>query len=225
EFWNNLSTGHDAVSEVPRERWKIEDYYDPTPQPGRSYCKWMGALSEIDCFDPLFFNISPAEAVAMDPQHRLFLQESYKAFEDAGYTPKRLSERNCGVYLGIMSNEYGLLMHEHGKELADTTGNSAAIAAARIAYYLNLKGPAIPVDTACSSSLVATHLACQALRTGESEMALVGGVTLYLTPESYIGMCRAGMLSAQGQCRSFDDAADGFVPGEGVGTLVLKRLS
>ncbi|MCP5007027.1 MAG: SDR family NAD(P)-dependent oxidoreductase, partial [Planctomycetes bacterium] len=155
---------------------------------------------------------------------RLFLQEGYKAFEDAGYSNDTLSNKKCGVYLGIMSNEYSLLLSQRKLVSTDTTGNSYAIAAARIAYYLNLKGPAIPVDTACSSSLVAIHLACQALLNHEIEMALAGGVSLYLTPESYLGMCQAGMLSPEGQCKTFDDSANGFVPGEGVGAVVLKRL-
>jgi polyketide synthase PksN len=167
--------------------------------------------------------ISPTEAEGMDPQHRIFLEEGYRAFEDAGYSKTRLDNLKCGVYLGIMSNEYGVL------GLQNVTGQSGtntsfAIGAARLPYFLNLKGPAIPIDTACSSSLVAAHLACQALSNGEIDMALVGGVSLYLTPESYISMCAAGMLSPDGQCKAFDDSADGFVPGEGVGAIVLKRL-
>src|SRR5947199_4614341 len=134
----------------------------------------------------------------MDPQHRLFLEEGYKAFEDAGYSPALLSNRKCGVYLGIVSYEYALLLSQQAAETG-LLGNSSAIAAARIAYLLNLKGPAISIDTACSSSLVATRLACQALGTQEIDMALVGGVTLYLTPDSYVGMCNAGMLSPDGQ--------------------------
>ncbi|MGH8258364.1 MAG: type I polyketide synthase, partial [Steroidobacteraceae bacterium] len=224
-YWDTLANGRNGVREIPRWRWNVDEFYDPQPQTrGKVYCKWLGTLDDIECFDPLFFNISPADAELMDPQQRLFLEESYKAFEDAGCAPRRLSNVNCGVYLGIMSNEYTSLLHKHRPGLGDTTGNSAAVAAARIAYYLNLKGPAIPVDTACSSSLVATHLACQALRDGEIDMALAGGVTLYLAPELYLGMCAAAMLAPDGQCKTFDDAADGFVPGEGVGALVLKRL-
>ena len=223
EYWNRLVEGFDAVKEVPASRWDVNSYFDPTtPSPGKIYCKWLGALEEIDCFDPLFFNISPAEAELMDPQHRLFLEEGYRAFEDAGYGPARLDGINCGVYLGIMSNEYAQIVAQSGRGSA--TGNSYAIGAARIAYHLNLKGPAVPVDTACSSSLVAAHLAIQALQCGEIDLALAGGVTLYLIPESYVGMCGAGMLSPEGRCKTFDNSADGFVPGEGVGALVLKRL-
>src|SRR5947207_2546436 len=161
----------------------------------------------------------------MDPQHRLFLEEGYKAFEDAGYSPGLLSNRKCGVYLGIMSHEYDLLLSQRNSAEINILGTSSAIAAARIAYLLNLKGPAIAIDTACSSSLVATHLACQALSLQEIDMVLVGGVSLYLTPGPYVGMCSAGMLSPDGQCKAFDASANGFVPAEGVGALVLKRLT
>ena len=225
QYWDNLAAGRNSVIEIPPSRWDVNQYYDPQPgKPDKVYCKWLGMLDDVDCFDPLFFRISPAEAANMDPQHRLFMQESYKAFEDAGYSNKTLSSAKCGVYLGIMSNEYSLLLSRGATGSVDTTGNSFAIGAARMAYYLNLKGPAIPIDTACSSSLVAIHLACQALQNREIDMALAGGVTLYLTPESYLGMCQAGMLSPDGQCKTFDNEANGFVPGEGVGAVILKRL-
>jgi acyl transferase domain-containing protein/surfactin synthase thioesterase subunit/NAD(P)-dependent dehydrogenase (short-subunit alcohol dehydrogenase family)/aryl carrier-like protein len=225
-YWYNLTIGLNSVDEVPDTRWDKGEFFDPKPGlPGKTYCKWLAALPDIDCFDAQFFNISPAEAEGMDPQQRLFLEQGYKAFQDAGYSSMHLSNRMCGVYLGIMSSEYGLLLHQRGAHSGSGTGNSAAIAAARIAYYLNLKGPAIPIDTACSSSLVATHLACQALRSGEIEMALAGGVNLYLLPESYIGMSGALMLSPDGRCKAFDNRANGFVPGEGVGAVVLKRLN
>ena len=192
---------------------------------GKIYCKWLGMLEEIEYFDPLFFNISPVEAEGMDPQHRIFIQEGYKAFEDAGYSPRMLSDQKCGVYLGIMSNEYGMMLYQNQRVVTNATGNSYSIGAARIPYFLNLKGPAIPIDTACSSSLVAGYLGMQALADHEIDMALIGGVTLYLTPQTYIGMCAAGMLSPEGQCKTFDNGANGFVPGEGVGAIVLKRLT
>ncbi|WP_043219901.1 type I polyketide synthase, partial [Burkholderia gladioli] len=224
-FWDKLAAGHDAITEVPPSRWSTEAFYDPEPgREGKVYCKWIGLLDDVDRFDPDFFRISPAEAEEMDPQHRLFLQEGYRAIERMGCAPGSLSRQRCGVYLGVMNHEYGELAMRH-RGAASGIGSSYAIGAARLAYYLNLKGPAIPVDTACSSALVATHLACQALRNGEIDLALVGGVTVYLTPESYIAMCAAGMLSPEGRCKTFDDAADGFVPGEGVGALVLKRLA
>nr|WP_158700730.1 SDR family NAD(P)-dependent oxidoreductase [Bacillus paralicheniformis] len=223
-YWENLSSGTHSVREIPQSRWDVASYYDPRPgEKGKVNCKWLGMLDNVDQFDPLFFNISPADAEEMDPQHRIFLQEGYKAFEDAGYSASSLDSINCGVYLGIMSNEYGLLLYDNQTE-TNTTSNSFAIGASRLPYFLNLKGPAIPIDTACSSSLVGTHLARQALLNKEIDMALVGGVTLYLTKDSYISMCRAGMLSPDGQCKTFDNDANGFVPGEGAGALVLKRL-
>lgn len=230
DYWDNLLAGRDCIDVVPAWRWDAEQLFDPTPpHRGKVYCKWLGALDDVDCFDPLFFNISPADAEMMDPQHRLFMQEAYHAFEDAGYGNAALSNVKCGVYFGIMTAEYSSLATLSaatlGNMAGNMTGNSHSIGAARIAYHLNLRGPALAVDTACSSSLVATHLACQALRNGEIDMALAGGASLYLTAGSYIGMCAAGMLSPAGRCKTFDNSADGFVPGEGAGALILKRLA
>lgn len=225
EYWHNLKEERDSVKEIPSSRWDVTEYFDPRPmQPDKVYCKWLGLLDKADQFDPLFFHISPAEAELMDPQHRLFLQEGYRAIEDAGYSSSRMSGRKCGVYLGIMNNEYGELVRRKKGMRTNITANSYAIAAARLSYFLNVKGPAIAVDTACSSSLVAMHLACQALWNGEIEMAVAGGVSLYLSPDTYIDMCAAGMLSPDGRCKTFDNEANGFVPGEGAGAVVLKRL-
>ncbi|MGH9349345.1 MAG: SDR family NAD(P)-dependent oxidoreductase [Vicinamibacterales bacterium] len=224
EYWSNLENGVHSVRQVPDDRW------GPSWRDGRSglaariYCCQMGALSGVDAFDPLFFNIAPSDAPFIDPQHRLFLQEGYRAFEDAACGITALSDSRCGVYLGVMGHEYGILQHQRGGGAVRATSDSDAIGAARLAYFLNLKGPALSIDTACSSSLVAAHLACQALRNQEVDLALVAGVTLYLTPESFAGMCDAGMLSRQGRCSAFDRDADGFVPGEGAGAVVLKRL-
>ncbi len=228
QYWENLEGGKNSIREIPGKRWEMKKYYHPDPRQymeGKIYCKWLGMLEEIEYFDPLFFNISPVEAEGMDPQHRIFIQEGYKAFEDAGYSPRMLSDQKCGVYLGIMSNEYGMMLYQNQRVVTNATGNSYSIGAARIPYFLNLKGPAIPIDTACSSSLVAGYLGMQALADHEIDMALIGGVTLYLTPQTYIGMCAAGMLSPEGQCKTFDNGANGFVPGEGVGAIVLKRLT
>jgi acyl transferase domain-containing protein/acyl carrier protein len=225
QYWENLAEGKNSIVEVPASRWDVNRYYDPDRvKKDKTNSKWLGALDDIDCFDPLFFRISPHEAEYMDPQHRLFLQESYRAFEDAGYSSNSLSNKKCGVYLGISTNEYMSLLLRNGIVSVPVTSNNYAIAAARIAYYLNLKGPAIAVDTACSSSLVAIHLASQALSSREIDMALAGGVSLWLISESYIAMSQAGMFSPVGQCKTFDDTADGIVNGEGVGVLVLKRL-
>ncbi|WP_030547342.1 SDR family NAD(P)-dependent oxidoreductase [Streptomyces albus] len=225
-YWENLRAARSSVTEVPADRWDIDTHYDPRPRrPGRTDCKWLGALSDVDAFDPAFFGIPPNEAHAMDPQHRLFLQEAFRAFEDAGYGRERLDGRDCGVYLGLASHEYETLLARYAPGTGNATGTNGAIAAARIAYHLNLTGPAMAVDAACTSSLVAVHLACQALRAGETDLALAGGVSLYLEADRYTSMSAAGMLSTTGQCRPFDKRADGFVPGEGVGTLVLKRLA
>ena len=182
QFWDNLVEGKNAIRKIPPERWHGADSDEQSSATrGKIYCQWLGVLDEIEYFDPLFFHLSPAEAEVMDPQQRLFLEEGYKAFEDAGYSPLLLSNSKCGVYLGIMSHEYDLLLHERSASGTSLLGTSFAAAAARLAYHLNLKGPALAIDTACSSSLVAMHLACQALCNREIDLALVGGVSLYLT--------------------------------------------
>ncbi|WP_299608347.1 SDR family NAD(P)-dependent oxidoreductase [uncultured Aquimarina sp.] len=228
EFWENLSQGLDCISEVSKDRWDVEKYYKKDGEKtGDIYCKWLGELEDIDKFDPLFFNISPTEAILMDPQHRIFLQECWRSIEDAGYQKSDLDGIKCGTYVGIMTSEYIQKIKDTNvkENLAQVmVGNASSIFAARLAYLLNLKGPAIAVDTACSSSMVSIHLACQALMNGEVDMAVAGGVTLYLGVESYQQMCAAGMLSKEGKCKTFDNSADGFVPGEGAGVVVLKRL-
>lgn len=224
KFWQNLHNGVDSVIEIPKSRWDNDIYYSEKNNSGKTNCKWMGMLDDIDKFDPLFFNISPAEAELMDPQQRLFLEEAYKAFEDAGYCAKKLSGVNCGVFLGLTSNEYSNLLAKTDQCYNDLSETHYSIASARIAYFLNLNGPAITIDTACSSSLVATHLACGMLQSKEIDMALAGGVTLYLDPHKYTALSHKGMLSPTGRCHAFDNSADGFVPGEGVGAIILKRL-
>jgi acyl transferase domain-containing protein len=226
QFWSNLCNAKNSIREIPISRWNLDEEFELMPQKrGKIPCRWIGLMDKAEYFDPLFFNISPSEAENMDPQQRIFLQEGYRAFEDAGYSPKSLDGMKCGVYLGIMSNDYAFMVEKNAGGSSDTTGNDNAIAAARISYFLNLKGPAIALDTACSSSMVAVHLASKALSDREIKMALVGGVTLYLNSQAYLAMCRAGMLSMDGKCRPFDKNANGFIPGEGVGALVLKRLS
>ncbi|HXH09318.1 MAG TPA: SDR family NAD(P)-dependent oxidoreductase [Alphaproteobacteria bacterium] len=220
-FWQHLITGTDLVEEV--SRWDLAPYF-PGASPGhRTYCAHGSFLEHIDQFDPLFFKISALEAQYMDPQQRFFLEESWKALEDAGYAGDAVKGRRCGVYVGCVGGDYAKLFREEPPAQA-FWGNEGSIIPARIAYYLDLQGPAIAVDTACSSSAVAIHLACQALRSGEIDMALAGGVYIQSTPELYISGSRAGMLSLTGRCFTFDRRADGFVPGEGVGVLVLKRL-
>lgn len=228
ELWRNLKESKDCVSEI-HGRWDVDKHFvKDGDKNGELYSKWLGQLDDIDLFDPLFFNISPSEAELMDPQQRIFLQECWKALEDGGFTRQNLKGIKCGTYVGIMGNEYSALIRNSDREYSNAqlmTGNSSSIFAARLAYWLDLKGPAISVDTACSSSLVATHLACQALWSGEIDMAVSGGVSLYLGIDNYRQMCAAGMLSPEGKCKTFDVSADGFVPGEGAGVLVLKRLT
>ncbi|HKD15387.1 MAG TPA: beta-ketoacyl synthase N-terminal-like domain-containing protein [Candidatus Angelobacter sp.] len=225
EFWQNIAQGRNCITQIPLSRWDVNQYHDPdSDRSDKINYKWLGVLDDVDCFDPLFFRISPQEAEYIDPQHRLFLQESYKAFEDAGYCTNTLSGKKCGVYLGMSAHEYPLLLAQNGILTMPITSNSNAIAAGRIAYYLNLRGPAISIDTACSSSLVAIHLACQGLWSGETDMALAGGVTVWLNPATYVSMYQSGGMSAAGQCKTFDDSADGVVLSEGVGAVVLKRL-
>ncbi|WP_434151550.1 SDR family NAD(P)-dependent oxidoreductase [Methylocaldum gracile subsp. desertum] len=225
-FWNNLASGKDSVTDVSGVRWDGSDFYDADPDaPGKSYSRWAGLLDEIDQFDPAFFNISPREAQLMDPQQRLFLMESWKALEDAGYATSDLSGKKCGVFVGCSEGDYSQqLTDAHITEAYRFTGNSNSILAARISYYLNLKGPSIAIDTACSSSLVAIHLACESIRFGTSSLAIAGGVCVLTTPKFHVLSSRARMLSAGGKCKAFNQNADGFVPAEGVGVLILKSL-
>ena len=225
EFWENLALGKNSVKEV--SRWCLDEFYSAERGiPGRSYCKWGGFLSEIDQFDPLFFNISPHEAQLMEPQHRLFLMESWKALEDAGYGNRELNGARCGVFVGCSGGDYEHVLRQAGRdgEAYSFMGMAPAILASRISYWLNLKGPSLAIDTACSSSGVAIHLACESLRLRTSDMALAGGVALMSTPRFHVLASQTEMLSAQGKCQTFAEAADGFVPGEAAAVLVLKRL-
>ena len=226
EFWENLKAGKDSVKEVPERKWAISKHYGTDKDsPGKSYGKWMAILDDEDKFDALFFNTSPKEAERMDPQQRLFLEESWKALEDAGYSSTNLSKEKCGVFVGVGQGDY---MRHFNNEDIDShvfTGGATSILASRISYYLNLHGPAVSIDTACSSSLVAIHQACQSIRTGESKVALAGGVCVITSEQMHIMTSKAGMLSEDGKCRAFDQEANGIVPGEAVGVLVLKSLT
>jgi acyl transferase domain-containing protein/NADPH:quinone reductase-like Zn-dependent oxidoreductase/acyl carrier protein/SAM-dependent methyltransferase len=224
-FWRLLAEGRDGVTEIPADRWPIAAYYSPKlREPGRTYCRHGGFLDGIDRFDAAFFNLSGAEASRTDPQQRLFLETAWEALEQAGYAQAR--QARCGVFVGVGAGDY---QHRFlAKDLPPTahvfSGNQASILAARIAYHLDLRGPALAVDTACSASLVAIHLACESLRSGESDMAIAGGVFVAVTPQFHILCSQMGMLSPEGRCAAFDAGADGFVPGEGVGAVVLKPL-
>lgn len=217
DFWQHLAKGTELIEEVTR--WDLNQYYSID----EAYCKHGSFLSDIDKFDALFFNISGVEAANMDPQQRIFLEEAWKALEDAGYAGEGMQGRQCGIYVGSIGGDYERLLGDQPPAQA-MWGNSGSVIPARIAYYLDLQGPAIAVDTACSSSLVAIHLACQSLWNKETEMALAGGIFVQCTPEFYLRSNQAGMLSSSGHCHTFDEQADGFVPGEGAGVVVLKRL-
>lgn len=228
KFWNLLCEGVDAIQEVPPERWNIDAIYDPDSSvPGKINTRWGGFIDDVDKFDAGYFGISPREAERMDPQQRILLEVAVEALEDAGLVVERLSGTSTGVYIGIMGNEYNQFQFSD-LELIDAyagTGNALSIAANRISYFLNLKGPSIAIDTACSSSLVAVHLACCSLWQGEACLALAGGVNLILTPSVTINFTKAGAMAPDGRCKSFDARADGYVRSEGAGIVVLKPLS
>ena len=228
-YWRLLEDGVDAIGQVPKDRWDGAAYYDPDPEaPGKIYTLAGGFIDDIARFDADVFGLSPREVAKIDPQHRLVLEVAWEALEHAGIAPKSLSESATGVYLGITAFEYGLHLSHAGEAIIDAysmTGTKLNFASGRLSYVLGLQGPALSVDTACSSSLIAIHLACQALRGGECDLALAGGVNAMLTPEQTIAECKARMLSPTGRCRAFDADADGFVRGEGCGMLVLERLS
>ncbi|MFZ0546860.1 MAG: condensation domain-containing protein, partial [Candidatus Promineifilaceae bacterium] len=219
--------GIDSISEVPADRWNTADFYDEHGKRGKMSTRWGGFLSNIDRFDPKFFGISPREASRMDPQQRLLLEVSWEALENAGINPDTLAGSRTGVFVGISSYDYSHLQFSSA-ELVDAyagTGNAHSVAANRLSYVLDLQGPSMAIDTACSSSLVAAHQAIRSLRSGESDMALVGGVNLLLSPELTIAFSQARMMASDGHCKTFDAKADGYVRGEGCGVVVLKRLS
>lgn len=228
-FWDLLQNGVDAISEVPPDRWKIEEYFDPDPdKPGKMSTRWGGFIKDVDLFDAQFFGIAPREAAGLDPQQRLLLELSWEALEYAGQSPDQLMDSESGVFIGISGGDYLHLQTQNGIEEIDAyfaSGNAHSTASGRLSYVLGLHGPSFPIDTACSSSLVATHLAVQSLRNGECRLALVGGVNLILAPETTITLSKARMLAPDGRCKAFDSRADGFVRSEGAGALVLKRLS
>jgi acyl transferase domain-containing protein/NADPH:quinone reductase-like Zn-dependent oxidoreductase/SAM-dependent methyltransferase len=229
-FWRLLRDGVDAVGEIPPTRWDVEAYYDPNPEvPGKTICKWGAFLNDVDEFDAQFFGISPREANSLDPQQRMLLEVTWEALENAGQPGDRLVGSRTGVFVAMCKMDYAqLLMKAEDPRLLDAyyaTGNAYSTASGRLSYFLGLQGPSITLDTACSSSLVAVHLACQSLRTRESDLTLVGAANLILSPENTILFSQSSMLAADGRCKTFDADADGFVQGEGCGVVVLKRLS
>ena len=231
EFWHLLSNGIDAVTEVPSDRWNVDQLYEQQPAtPGKMSTRWGGFLSQVDGFDPLFFNISLKEAERIDPQQRLFLEVAWEALEHAGLATDKLAGTATGVFAAMAVVNYDQLLYKNVADLKqisayDGIGTTLSLAASRLSYLLDLKGPSLAIETACSSSLVATHLACQSLRTGESNLCIVGGVNLILTPELNIVFSQAQMMSPEGRCKTFDADANGYVRGEGCGVVILKRLA
>src|SRR5947209_8058934 len=227
-FWQLLREGRDAVTEVPPSRWDVDEYYDPDPEtPGKMATRWGSFLDGVEEFDARFFGISPREAAAMDPQQRLLLEVAWEALEDAGQTLERLAGSKTGVFIGIYNNEYGRI-HDPLKlcnDIYSSSGNAFSIAANRLSCMCYLQAPSVAVDSARSSPLIAVHLPCQSLHTGDSDLALAGGVNLVLSPYGAVHLSKMRMMSASGRCRTFDAGADGFVRGEGCGVVVLKRLS
>lgn len=227
EYWQMLLDGVDAIREIPASRWVADDWYDPDLRAsGKMNTRWGSFVENVAQFDPAFFGIAPREAAAMDPQQRLILEVTWEALWNAGIAPEQLGGSQTGVFTSVYNADYARMV------LADTgdigphscAGASHAIASGRVSYLLDLRGPSMSIDTACSSSLVAVHLACQSLRAGDSRMTIAGGVALHLTPEHWVSLSKLGMLSPDGRCRTFDARANGFVPGEGCGVVVLKRL-
>ncbi|BAZ33696.1 amino acid adenylation domain-containing protein (plasmid) [Cylindrospermum sp. NIES-4074] len=231
EYWSILRNGIDTITEVPKNRWNIEQYYygSHQSQGNKISSKYGGFLDRIDQFDAQFFRISRREAIYTDPQQRILLEETWNALENAGIAPESLAGTQTGVFVGIFSHDYELLqVKQNQEEQFETyfgTGNASSIAAGRLSYFFGFTGPAIAVDTACSSSLVAVHLACQSLRNGECDLALASGINLLLSPELSITFSKSGMLSPDGRCKTFDASANGYVRSEGCGVIVLKNLS
>ena len=226
-FWRLLVEGRSGIGQVPAWRWRQEEAEARLQTPEqRSAVRWGGFIDGIDRFDPLFFNLSPRDAALMDPQQRLFLEEAWHAFEDAGLTREQLQGSRCGVFIGVGQGDYSRLLPEDDDRLTGQLllGNTCSILTSRISYLLDLKGPSVALDTACSSSLVAADMGMRAIREGRCDTALVGGINLMTTPQMLVMTAASGMLAPDGRCKTFDDRADGFVAGEGIGLLVLKRL-
>lgn len=227
-FWEKLKSGNNSISGIPEDRWNNDKYFHPTAHRKGSYnSPFGGFIKEALAFDELYFGLSETEAVNLDPQQRLLLELSVHALEHAGMPFKSIAKTSTGIFLGLGSDDYG---HKHTSNYLDIDtqiglGTNRALAAGRLAHFLDVNGPVMQLDTSCSSSLLAIHLACQSLRNGECDMALAAGVNLILTPNAHVGFCQIGALSATGQCRTFDKAADGYVRGEGGGVAVFKRYS
>ncbi|MDB4473545.1 amino acid adenylation domain-containing protein [Opitutaceae bacterium] len=230
QFWEMLRDGRSGVTEVPPERWSLDDYYDEDGEvAGKSDSKHGAFLPDVDKFDAAFFGISPKEARSLDPQQRLLLEMAWEAMESAGVAHEQLTAREVGVFVGMSGLDYAVrLLAPGNEERIDPyfgTGVAMSPAAGRLSYFLKVTGPSMVIDTACSSSLVALHSACESLRRSECEAAFVGGVSLILSPAMSINFSKSGLLAPDGVCRPFDDAAQGYTRGEGAGMVLLKPLA
>ncbi|MBV9496787.1 MAG: polyketide synthase dehydratase domain-containing protein, partial [Acidobacteria bacterium] len=227
ELWENLANGRDCIGEVPADRWDWRAVYGNPADDNKTNIKWGGFMDGVYDFDPQFFNISPREATLMDPQQRLLMMYVWKAIEDAGYSPSQLSGSDTAIFFATGINDYGRIVSRSATSIDAyvATGNVSSVGPNRMSYFLDLHGPSDPVETACSSSLVAIHRAVAAMRSGECEMAIVGGVNTILTPDLHISFTKAGMLSEDGRCKTFSANANGYVRSEGVAALLLKPLS
>jgi phthiocerol/phenolphthiocerol synthesis type-I polyketide synthase C len=226
-LWKALLEGRDLVTSVEPDRWAQETFLHPNKdEPGNSYSFAAGSIGDVAGFDAAFFGVSPREAEQMDPQQRVLLELTWETFEQAGIPPSSMRGSRCGVYVGLSSVDYAYRRADDLSAVDATTmtGNAGSIAANRLSYVFDLRGPSMTIDTACSSSLVAFHQACQSIRSGETDAALVGGISLHLHPYGFIGFSKASMLSRQGRCRVFDAGADGYVRSEGGGVVLLKPL-
>ena len=222
-FWDLLAGERDAIVEVPADRWDGLAFYDPDPRTAdRMSTRWGGFVDGIGDFDADFFGVAPREAVSMDPQQRLLMHTAWEALEDAAIVPSSLRGTRTGVYVGASTFDYcQLQLHQpDGVDGYLGTGTTNCILANRLSYFLDLRGPSLAIDTACSSSLVAVHLACQSLRSGESSLALAGGVNVIAWPWVSVAFSKAGFMAADGRCKAFDSRADGYVRSEGVGVVV-----
>jgi acyl transferase domain-containing protein len=227
-YWQLLANNRDAISEVPLERWDVEKYYDPDPSaPGKMVTKWGGFIDNAAAFDNHFFGISDREAVVTDPQQRILLELTWEALEDAGLPPSQLRSRKVGVFVGMSTNEYLTKIIQNARDGSSyaSIGNSSAAAANRISYAFDFRGPSLAIDTACSSAIFALHQACNSLRNNECELAVVAAANLMISPLTTINLTKAGVCSPDGKIKAFDAAANGYVRGDGVGVLILKRDS
>jgi acyl transferase domain-containing protein len=228
DYWKMLESGGSGITEVPAERWDVDRFYSADPTvPGKIYTRYGGFIQDVDRFDAEFFGINPREAERIDPQQRLLLEVSWEALEHAGIDPSSLAGTATGVYLGLSNSDYSrqMLGEIASIDPYSVLGGALSIAAGRLSYFLNVHGPSLVIDTSCSSSLVAAHLACNSLRLRETNLALVGGGNLVLSPAASVGFSKTRMLAPDGSCKSFDASANGYVRGEGIAAVVLKRLS